>query len=455
MGQVPAFPGAEGAGMYTTGGRGGRVLTVTSLKDDGSEGTLRWALREKGPRIIVFAVAGWIDLTSPLNVNEPDVTIAGQTAPGGGIGVRNYRLGVSTDNVVIRYIRCRFGDRSGAEDDAMGGKGGQHIIIDHCSMSWSVDECVSFYGNQNFTMQWCIVSESLRNSAHRKGNHGYGGIWGGTGASFHHNLMAHHSSRAPRLCGSRYTGRPEEERADIRNNVFYNCGPTNGGYAGEGGSYNFVNNYYKPGASTVSGSRKVASRVFQPNFDDGSLKNKRGVWGRFYVAGNYFDGTSPDMKAELQPDLAAVNEDNWQGIHPRDTSEYWEGWGTIRSGEEFVMPGGMTTQTAQDAYEAVLEQAGASLVRDAVDRRIVEETRKGVYTFRGSQGSKNGLIDSQEDVGGWPELKGGTVAVDSDGDGMPDGWEKKHGLNPRADDSALKTLDKDYTNVEVYINKLK
>lgn len=449
--QTPAFPGAEGAGMYTTGGRGGKVLTVTSLKDDGSEGTLRWAIEQKGPRIVVFAVSGWIDLTGSLAIKNGDLTIAGQTAPGDGIGIRNYRLNITADNVIVRYIRSRFGDKTGSEDDAINGYHSKQVMIDHCSFSWSIDECASLYGNSNFTMQWCIVSESLRNSAHRKGKHGYGGIWGGQGATFHHNLVAHHSSRTPRLCGSRYTNRPDLERVDIRNNVFYNWGPVNGAYAGEGGSYNFVNNYYKPGPSTISGNKKLAYRIFSPNFDLGDNKNIRGTWGKFYVCGNHFEASS-GMDPEVRGNLEKTNRDNWLGIHVRDTSEFWEGWQTIRSDREFEMPGKMVTQTPGEAYEEVLKHAGASFVRDAVDRRIVKETREGVFIFKGSRGSDNGLIDSQEDVGGWPELKSGKAPVDTDGDGMPDEWETAHGLNPRVDDAALYTLDKQYTNVEVYLN---
>lgn len=450
--QVPAFPGAEGAGMYTTGGRGGKVLTVTHLEDDGSEGSLRWAVEQKGPRIVVFAVDGWIDLQEPLIIKNPDITIAGQSAPGEGIGIRNYRMNIKADNVIIRYIRSRFGDKSGSEDDAINGYHCNQVIVDHCSFSWSVDECASLYGNTNFTMQWCIISESLRNSAHRKGNHGYGGIWGGQGASFHHNLIAHNSSRTPRMCGSRYTARPDLEKVDMRNNVFYNWGPLNGGYAAEGGSYNIVNNYYKPGPSTILKNKKLAYRIFQPNFDDGAYKNARGVWGKFYVAGNYFDGSSPYMYPELLKKLEIVNRDNWKGIHPRDTSEYWNGWQTIRAEKEFPVSGTIQPETAQDAYRRVLESAGASYRRDAVDLRIVEETRKGTFTYKGSRGSDNGLIDSQEDVGGWPQLESGKAAVDSDGDGMPDGWEKAHGLNPGKDDAAGYDLDKEYTNIEVYLN---
>lgn len=450
--QVPAFPGAEGAGMYTTGGRGGKVLVVNSLKDDGSEGTLRWAVEKEGARIVVFTVDGWIDLQTPLIINKPDITIAGQSAPGGGIGVRNYRINIKVDNVIVRYIRSRFGNKTESEDDAINGYHCNRVIIDHCSFSWSIDECASLYGNRNFTMQWCIVSESLRHSAHQKGNHGYGGIWGGEGASFHHNLVAHHSSRTPRLCGSRYTATPEKERVDIRNNVFYNWGPVNGGYAGEGGSYNIVNNYYKPGPSTLSGNKIVASRIFQPNYDDGSNRNAKGVWGKFYVAGNYFDGSTPYMEAGVKAMLKEVNEDNWKGIHPRDTLAFWEGWQTIRSEKEFSMPGIIKSESAKAAYERVLQEAGASRVRDAVDVRIVEEVRKGIFTFKGSKGSNWGLIDSQEDVGGWPEIMKGVVLKDSDGDGMPDEWEKAHGLNPEKDDSAGYDLDGRYTNVEVYLN---
>lgn len=449
--KVLAFPGADGAGKYTTGGAGGTVYTVTSLADDGSEGTLRWAISKKGPRTIVFAVSGIIELQKALKLSNGDVTIAGQTAPGDGICLKNYTFSIQADNVIIRFIRSRMGvDIKQKGDDAMNGtKAHQNIIIDHCSMSWCTDECATFYDNRNFTLQWCIISESLANSIHEKGAHGYGGIWGGQPATFHHNLLAHHTNRTPRLCGSRYTGRPEDEKVELFNNVIYNYG-SDGAYAGEGGSYNFINNYYKPGPfSATKGSFK---RLFTAYADDGKNNNKAGVHGVFYFKGNYMDPTCPKLTDKQKEALYKVNMDNSYGlVIKKDFATEKE----VLSKKAFDIAGHTSLQPAKKAYKDVLEFAGASYRRDAIDQRIVDETLKGTYTYEGSHGSTNGMIDQPSDVGGWPEYKSETALVDTDGDGIPDEWEKKHNLNPNdPSDGAKYTLSPEYTNLEMYMNSL-
>ncbi|MBX2963518.1 MAG: pectate lyase [Cyclobacteriaceae bacterium] len=412
-----AFPGAEGFGKYATGGRGGKVYIVNNLNDDGP-GSLRDAVKKKGPRIIVFSVSGNIDLKEPLYINNAHVTIAGQTAPGDGITIRHYPVKVSADNVIIRYLRFRLGDVSGIEEDAISGVRQKNIIIDHCSMSWATDECASFYYNENFTLQWCIISESLNSSVHTKGDHGYGGIWGGRKASFHHNLLAHHNSRLPRFSGSATVPNPPDELVDFRNNVIYNW-MSNNTYGGEKGRYNVVNNYYKPGPST-KGNRKA--RILDPS----------APYGKFFVNGNVLDGYDD------------ISRDNKLGL---TTSTY----DSVLVKKPFDVVG-MQEQTALEAYTLILQHAGASYIRDVVDSRLVEEVKNGTAAFGKN---KDGIIDSQNDVGGWPELKATPAPMDTDGDGMPDEWERKNRLNPNdASDAARHILSKTYTNIEVYINGL-
>jgi len=416
-----AFPGAEGFGRYTTGGRGGRVIEVTNLNDSGS-GSLRDAVNQSGKRTIVFHVSGTIILNSELRIRNGDVTIAGQTAPGEGICLRDYTVTVDADNVIIRYLRFRLGDVREQENDALNGRNRQNIIIDHCSMSWSVDETVSFYDNKNFTMQWCIISESLYHSTHLKGEHGYGGIWGGQGATFHHNLIAHHSSRNPRFNGSRYSRQPDLERVDHRNNVIFNWGG-NSAYGGEGGNQNMVANYYKPGPAS-----SIKNRIIEP-YDK---------LGRWYVEDNYIEGDP------------VVTADNWHGgVQGSNVVE------AIRLYEPFAVEP-VLTHTAENAFLEVLADAGATLPkRDAVDNRIVTETKTGVATYGGAFGANMGIIDTQNEVGGWPELQSASAAADTDHDGMPDAWEDANGLEKKNPDDGNEDANGDgYTNLENYLNSI-
>ncbi len=447
---IPAFPGADGAGKYVTGGAGGDVYIVTSLADDGSEGTFRWAINQKGARTIVFAVSGIIELEKPLKVQHGDLTIAGQTAPGDGICMKNYTFNIQADNVIVRFIRSRMGaDIVKKGDDAMNAfQGHEGIIIDHCSMSWSTDECATFYDNRNFTLQWCIISESLANSIHEKGAHGYGGIWGGQPASFHHNLLAHHTNRVPRLCGSRYTGKPEEEKVELFNNVIYNYG-SDGAYAGEGGVYNFLSNYYKPGPFTATkGSYK---RLFTAYADDGKNENAAGTYGHFYFDDNYISPNCARLTEKQRAAIAKVNESNEAGVVIKND---FAPMFAVISLKPFEIAEHTSLQEVEKGYKSVLKHAGASLKRDAVDARIVKEVTRGNYTYRGSNGSTNGMIDQPSDVGGWPVYESTEAPADNDKDGIPDAWEEAHGLNPEVADGAAYNLNEQYTNLEVYLNEL-
>jgi pectate lyase len=433
--QTPAFPGAEGGGKHTTGGRGGKVLYVTSLEDSEEEGTLRWAVRKKGPRTILFKVSGTIQLKEELVINNGDVTIAGQSAPGDGICIRDYKVAISADNVIIRYLRFRLGDETQQVDDAMSSLRNKNVIIDHCSMSWGIDECGSFYDNENFTLQWCILAESLKNSVHGKGEHGYGGIWGGKNASFHHNLIMSHDNRTPRFCGSRYSNEPDLERVDFRNNVIYNWG-SNNIYAGEGGLYNLVNNYFKPGPAS-----KHTDRFLNPYADDGKNSQPAGTYGKFFVKGNYIEGNKKvTHKNELGVELDRESFQKYAPVRKEN----------VLVSEEFVMPYQVPITSARKAYKEVLQYAGASLVRDKLDARYVSEVESGTYTFEGSKGSTGGLIDSQTDVGAWITYNSFPAPVDSNNDGIPDGWLEKNYPEKKSTDFNKQG----YTYLEVYLNSL-
>ncbi len=451
-GQALAFPGAEGGGMYTTGGRGGKVIHVTTLADSG-EGSLRAALAESGTRTIVFDVAGLIDLKSTLKINNGDVTVAGQTAPGDGICIRNFATQISADNVIIRFVRFRMGDEAKQENDAVWGRYNENIILDHCSMSWSTDECASFYANVNFTMQWCILTESLRVSVHGKGNHGYGGIWGGKDASFHHNLLANHDSRNPRIDHPQiygdYVG-THRGNVDYRNNAVYNWG-SNSTYGGEDGWFNIVNNYYKPGPA--SSDRKYFVDAYGSYVKNGVTYADS--YAELYLSGNVH--TAHD-------DLTAAND---------ASSVYWHngsGYGNYNMvldvPHSLTGPSSQdvftTTHPAEEAFLRICGYAGASLSRDVVDERACGDAKNGKATFsEGGNGSKNGIIDTQSAVGGWPAYEASSSELekvkDEDGDGMPDWFEEQFGLDSAsASDGNSKTLDRfgRYTNLEMYLHYL-
>ena len=461
--KTPAFPGAEGFGRYVSGGRGGNVYHVTSLADDGTEGTLRWALGKSGAKTIVFDVSGTIHLQSSLDIAIGNVTIAGQTAPGDGICVADYPVAIKANNVIVRYMRFRLGNKNvllnGADGwDAFGGMDQENIIVDHCSVSWSIDECLSVLGNKNTTVQWCLVAQSLVNSGHSKGAHGYGGNWGGSGASFHHNLIAHHGSRTPRL-GPRPTTQLDE-RMDMRNNVIYNFGG-NGCYGGEGMTVNIVNNYYKPGPGTSTdkkGYRIAGIGIRTQSYVDTypAYAPALHLWGKYFVTGNY------------NTKYSSVNNDNWTyGIINQIDASGCDGTFTAETKDSIKLAEPMdfvatTTHSADDAYDRVLDYAGASLSRDSFDELMVSDARNGAASYTG-KGLSKGFVNSQDDNrpadaaddwSAWPTLNSTAAPIDTDGDGMPDEWEKSNGLDP-SDPSDGKTIGTDgYSNLENYLNSL-
>ena len=481
--QAPAFPGAEGHGRYVTGGRGGKIVHVTNLNDSGT-GSLRAAVNGSDKKIVVFDVGGVIALKSDLKIGA-NTTIAGQTAPAPGITVRYYTIRPDASNIIVRFIRFRRGQEKDVNDgaDAIWTRHQTGQIYDHCSFSWSIDEVASFYDNNNFTMQWCTLAESLNNAGHGKGAHGYGGIWGGKLASFHHNLIAHVNNRSPRFNGARYdwTGYTsnklysqykwanavQSENVDFRNCVIYNCG--NGCYGGPGGGrINIVNNYYKTGpAASTDRVTNISIGNSTSSSDNSKYWNMTSL---YYIKGN-------QVNSNASRDWTGINYDS--GVftingekYTLDTNHYYGDDVTYTknsAGQDCVRirlenpteAGEVTTHSALKAYEKVLSFAGASLNRDDVDTRYAKETREGTATYSGSVTKKKGRIDLVSDVQGYTEANFGTgsrpAGYDTDNDGIPDEWEKANGLNPNnASDALLFTLDKKnwYSNIEVYMNSL-
>ncbi len=476
---VPAFPGAEGFGRYTNGGRGGKVYHVTTLEDTDNEGSLRYACIQRGARTIVFDVCGTIFLNKPLIVNKDSCTIAGQTAPGDGICIAEYPVKIQADNVIVRFVRFRLGSRRASrhEGDAIGAMDHHNIILDHCSMSWSVDECCSVYGGKNLTVQWCIVSQSLVNGGHSKGAHGYAGNWGGAGATYAHNLIVHHASRTPR-----FGPRPKtqgSERVDFRNNVLYNWSGE-GCYGGEAMNVNIVNNYYKPGPAAVKNSGR---RIFKPGirttkycditefYADGTPANGNGWiptwhrWGHFFVEGNvnskYPEVTADNWKEGVEK---FINRKGNDGLATDVTMD------TIRLRKPLETPY-TTSWSAEESYEKVLKYAGCcrftnNAIRwDRLDSIMIADVLNDTVSFTGT-GLGDGLINTQEDVrcallpNAWPDLKANAWQLkvareDADNDGIPDFYEKqwfKKDVDPNA--KCTKKGYTQYTNMDYYLARL-
>lgn len=453
--QMPAFPGAEGVGKFTTGGRGTAsmpttVFEVTNLNDDGNPGSLRYALTQTAAyRTVVFQISGTIHLNSKLNI-PANTTVAGQTAPGDGICLADYPVVISGNNVIVRYLRFRMGDKNqnkgmvdgAGSDDAFGNAGNKNIIIDHCTASWSTDEAMSIYRGDSVTIQWCLLSEPLNYSYHFETGdtdfeqHGYGGIWGGRHASFHHNLIVHCKGRCPRFDGSRNLspGTAGQENADFRNNVIYNWGSYNVN-GGEGGNYNLVSNYYKYGPSTSNGSSAgvpVRYQIMNP-YATSPLP-----YPKLFVDGNYVDGNP------------TITQDNWKGIAMNGGSLADTNQSKVSTPFALVE---VPIQSATDAYELVLNYTGVSLPnRDTLDQRIVNDVRNRTGRIIDVQGGYAHGTPYSQTVTAWPALNSTAAPADSDHDGMPDNWETTNGLNPNNASDRNGLAANGYTHLENYLN---
>jgi hypothetical protein len=453
---IPAFPGAEGGGKYAFGGRGGRVIVVTNLNDDGP-GSLREACEQGGARIIVFNVAGIIRLKTPLIVRAPYITIAGQTAPGDGICIAGETVWINTHDVIIRYMRFRRGETNvGRRDDAIGGNPVGNIMIDHVSASWGLDENMSMYrhmyndstgkteeklGTVNITIQNSIFSECLDTW-----NHAFGSTLGGENCTFLRNLWADNAGRNPSIGWNGVF--------NFVNNVVFNWvhRSTDGGdYTA---MYNIINNYYKPGPATPK-TEPIGYRILKP--ESGRSKLKYHVYGRAYVAGNIVEGND------------RVTKDNWDGgVQIEEMANAGEYKDAMKWNKPLPMPE-VTILPTMEAYNYVLANAGATLPkRDPVDTRIVQQVKTGKIDYIPNvplpktqfkhrrlpiDSYKIGIITDPVQVGGYPQYKGAAYK-DSDNDGMPDDYEIKHGLNPKNAADAAALTRGGYSNIEVYLNEV-
>lgn len=438
--QVVAFPGAEGFGKYATGGRGGRVVTVSNLNDDGP-GSLRQAFKEYPgePITIVFSVAGIIELKSPLKISRSNITVAGQTAPGDGICLKgnSFIINCAGDktgvrgNIIIRYLRSRPGAKIANGVYGFNMENSQNIIIDHCSFTWANEECAAMYDTKNVTVQWSIISEGLYNANHHKGLRAYGGVWGGQNASYHHNLISNQNSRTVRFNGAR--AHDTLAVVDYSNNVIFNWKSANACYGGEvdipGGksTINMVNNYYIPGPAT---SKEL--KFVKANYNPAKAKG----FGQWYLSGNVMDG---DKK---------LTANNSVGIDLSEFPEEYRKQAVVAT--PFAISEAVPLQSAPEAYQLVLKKVGAALPKyDAVDLRLIAEAKR-----RKAVSGEKGIINDASEAGGWPVYQYKKAPVDTDKDGMPDEWELKNGLNPELANNNEYKLSKEYTNIEIYMNGL-
>lgn len=411
--------GAEGSGKYTTGGRNGRIVFVTNCDDKG-QGSLRWALSLAETRTILFKVSGYIDLDTPITIENPNVTVAGQSAPGDGICLRGNGIIVATNNVIIRYIRIRPGDKVSAESDAISAVGVKDIIIDHCSFSWATDELCALYGCQNVTLQNCILSESLNNLSHPTRQQSSGAVWGGNPVSFHHNLLIHNKSRNPRIWGAFQGDTLMPSCLEIANNIFYNWSGKCM-YGGEDGASSIISNIFIPGPVLHINGSPVILHPLKP-------------FGKFCLRDNVVEG------------FEQITQDNTKAV-------WFSEKNTISSAKIFadtIKVSDYTAVSTDELMEELVKTVGASYCRDEVDKRILSDLQR-----RSAAYGVGGIISSQTEVGGWPQLLPGDMPTDLDSDGMSDEWESEHGLDAQNHDDATQyNLNPSFTNIEVYLNEL-